>query len=118
MSATTFGKNAYYCEDCKGYVVTIDVDQGVTPMFLRCRATPGCKGMSKSMMYPKEPWPAVDGFGAPIPTEPTYEWYRPGKRERRRLDADSRHHVGQGGLLLRPVAQPSGVIDSKEGRDA
>lgn len=28
-------ENAYWCSKCKGYTVTVDVDDGVTPMFLR-----------------------------------------------------------------------------------
>lgn len=105
-------KNAYYCEDCRGYIVTVDVDAGVTPMFLACRVlgeptdtANTCKGTSKSMMYPDEPWPEHDGHGTPIPTEPTWEWYRPDGRETRELDSGSFEHVAKGGLLLRKKAE-------------
>ena len=32
-------KNIYTCPKCGGQTVTIDVDEGVTPFMLRCRAT-------------------------------------------------------------------------------
>lgn len=76
--------NAYFCVVCEGYIVTIDVALGVTPMFLNCHVlgkpgSPGntCPGLSRSMMYPDPPWPEKDNCGTPIPTEPTWEWYRP-----------------------------------------
>lgn len=105
-------KNAYWCEACHGYVVTIDVDEGVTPMFLACRvkgdpSDPGndCKGMSQSMMYPKEPWPETDGYGNPIPTEPTWEWFKPADPSK--LPPGMREHVEKGGLDLRPIGPRS-----------
>lgn len=104
-------KNAYYCEDCKGYIVTVDRDEGVTPMFLACRVkgdprdpANDCEGTSRSMMYPHEPWPETDGFGTPIPTEPTWEWYAPTAKQLRRLarkEPATAEHVERGGLLLR-----------------
>lgn len=104
-------KNAYWCPECHGYVVTVDVDEGVTPMFLACRVkgdprdqANDCKGQMQSMMYPVEPWPERDGFDTPIPTEPTWEWYAPGSTERKRLRRDEPgvyEHVERGGLLLR-----------------
>jgi hypothetical protein len=103
-SSFTNRKNAYYCETCHGYIVTIDRDGGVTPMFLGCRATDGCAGMSRSMMYPTEPWPERDGLGHAIPTEPTWEWYRPDAAElARERDAGTLEHVRKGGLLLRRI---------------
>lgn len=96
-------KNAYYCDLCKQYTITIDVDEGVTPMFLGCRATEGCKGRATSMMYPAEPWPDS------VPTEPMFEWFKPVltagqlKRHRREFDPFV-DHVQRGGLDLRPVS--------------
>lgn len=101
-------KNAYYCDTCANYVVTIDVDDGVTPMFLACRAlgdpeevTNTCGGMMRSMMYPPEPWPEHDGYGEAIPTEPTWEWYQPDPVELAGVEDGVREHVELGGLLLR-----------------
>lgn len=106
-------KNAYWCERCRGYVVTVDVDEGVTPMFLACRVkgeprAPGndCTGTMRSMMYPDEPWPTEDGHGTPIPTEPAYEWFRPTLQWARRQGADTLLHVKNGGLILRPTVLP------------
>lgn len=103
-------KNAYWCPDCHGYVVTIDLDEGVTPMFLACRVKgePGspendCKGRMHSMMYPDEPWPEVDGHLTPIPTEPTWEWYKPTLKWARRKGPDVFEHVRKGGLMLRKL---------------
>lgn len=102
-------KNAYWCSDCHGYIVTVDVDEGVTPAFLACRVKgeptdPGndCKGHMRSMWYPKEPWPDEDGLGNPIPTEPTWEWYKPTPEQLRRIgNPELTDHVERGGLDLR-----------------
>lgn len=117
--------NAYWCPDCHGYVVTEDVDKGVTPMFLACRVlgepdNPAntCKGRMHSMMYPKQPWPDTDGYDNPIPTEPTWEWYMPDAAELKRLEKKARHndtmaagmldHHQKGGLALRRKAVNDG----------
>lgn len=52
------GVNAYKCPVCGLVTVTIDVDPGVTPMFLGCRRTPGCTGFGESAMYPETDPPA------------------------------------------------------------
>jgi hypothetical protein len=88
-------RNAYACPVCGGLTVTIDVDPGVTPAFLACRAAGDvdlCTGVARSFWY------RVNGL--PI-GEPAWEWYRPTEQEARRLDPYSRSHVGMGGLLLR-----------------
>lgn len=108
--------NAYYCEKCRGYVVTEDVDEGVTPMFLACRVkgdpsdpANNCKGTSRSLMYPEQPWPERDGYGQRIPTRPTWEWYRPTSADFRAFAlvmtserlASLQDHVDRGGLDIR-----------------
>lgn len=105
-------KNAYHCESCGGYIVTVDRDDGVTPMFLACRVKGDpkdprndCKGTSKSMMYPAEPWPEKDGYGHAIPTEPTWEWYAPRTDEANAPDRATFEHVQKGGLLLRKIGR-------------
>ena len=90
--------NAYYCDQCLRYIVTIDTDAGVTPMFLACRATPGCTGRSVSMGYPKQPWPTE----APEPI-PTHEWYRPSAKWARRKGPEMLRHVQDGGLTIRAL---------------
>lgn len=108
-------KNAYHCGECHGYVVTIDVDDGVTPMFLACRvlgepSDPAnlCDGQMSSMMYPDEPWPATDGYGTEIPTEPTWEWYKPERVEYLGLSRPAKEHCDKGGLSLRQKEPANG----------
>ena len=93
MSAEGFAgkKNIYTCDTCHGHIVTIDLEDGVTPFMIGCRATERCKGMMKSSMYR-----VFDQTMAA-----THEWYKPGSAEN--LDYDTRKHVEQGGLLLRPA---------------
>lgn len=89
-------RNAYWCDDCHSYTVVVHRDAGVTPMFLACRATADCRGTSRSMMYPKDPWPAH------IP-EATYEWYLPDAKKLRKMDPAEQDHIMRGGLALREV---------------
>lgn len=100
-------RNAYMCKKCHGFVVTVHVDPGVTPMFLACRVNgePAarvedvvCDGQMVSGMYR----PFSEELG-----EPTYEWYAPDKREYSRLPFRMRDHVDLGGLLLRPILTES-----------
>jgi hypothetical protein len=100
-------RNAYQCQKCKGHVVTVHVDPGVTPMFLACRVNgePAarvedviCDGQMVSGMYR----PFSEELG-----EPTYEWYTPEKREYSRLPFRTKDHVDMGGLLLRPIITKS-----------
>lgn len=54
MSPTPVGEpiwNHYHCDTCQQVTITKHEDPGVTPMFLRCRATPGCEGTGQSAMY-------------------------------------------------------------------
>jgi hypothetical protein len=81
--------NQYTCEECGGVITTIDRDQGVTPMFLNCRATEGCTGRSVSSMY-----------RVPPGLEPDHEWYKPDKLP---SDPGMRQHVKMGGLLIRKI---------------
>lgn len=86
--------NAYLCRDCRGYTMTVDVDEGVTPFMLRCRAEGehgDCGGKAQSLFYRLPP---------ALP-EPAWEFYRPDEAELATLDRASRAHVQQGGLLLR-----------------
>lgn len=95
--------NAYYCPECQGYIVTRDVDEGVTPMLLACRVkgdprdpANDCKGTSRSMGYPRaETWP--------IPRVPTWEWFRPEGEDYLALSEEMRDHVDRGGLHLRRI---------------
>jgi hypothetical protein len=89
-------ENVYTCPKCKGYTVTIDIDEGVTPFMLRCRANGEnvCDGMATSSFYPQGPRPAD------IPP-PSWEWYKPTGREYRNLSKGMKEHVDKGGLDIR-----------------
>jgi hypothetical protein len=93
--------NAYRCDDCGSHTVVVHVDAGVTPMFLGCRATPGCQGRAVSLGYPEGPIPSHL-----LPAE--WEWYRPERGDRVLRDPAMRSHVEQGGLVLRPAGVPRG----------
>jgi hypothetical protein len=94
-------KNLYQCQTCRGEVVTIDTDNGVTPFMIMCRATPNCKGMMVSSFYRCDQ------------TRPAqFEWYRP--ETIKGLDKATQEHVMKGGLLLRPMPG----VNSKVAHDA
>lgn len=82
-------KNIYVCLKCKGHIVTVDLERGVTPFMLRCRATVSCDGDMQSSMYRV--------FDQEIRAD--HEWYRPTAAEV--LTAREREHVEKGGLLIR-----------------
>jgi hypothetical protein len=91
------GRDAYRCDKCQRYTVTLAVDAGDTPDRLGCRATPGCRGYGVSIGYP-DPWP--EG----VPTVPEWEWYRPDAAALDRIHkagGDTWAHVEAGGLLIR-----------------
>lgn len=83
--------NVYTCEVCSGETVTIDVDEGVTPFYLDCRATKGCSGIARSSMYRPRAGHA----------SPTWEWYRPTQKQARKSGAAMAEHVRLGGLDIR-----------------
>lgn len=81
-------RNSYTCEACSGTYVTVDIDPGVTPMFMRCYATEGCEGTAHSTMY----------TGVPA-NDPTLEWYRP--ETIKGQNPAMVDHLRQGGLAHR-----------------
>lgn len=81
--------NTYTCKTCGKRIVTKDVNEGTTSMFLLCRATRGCSGTMRSGMY------QVDQS-----LTPTHEWYTPEKLPK---DPAMRQHVEMGGLMLREI---------------
>lgn len=90
--------NVYTCGICKGRTVTVDLDEGVTPFLLGCRATGkegDCTGTAQSAMY-----------RVPADSPPAdWEWYRPDDVELARIKKRSRslaEHVEHGGLVIRP----------------
>ena len=83
-------KNRYTCQECGGQIITIDVDEGVTPFTIACRATPGCDGMMCSCFY-----------SIPQHLAAQYEWVRP--KSLKGYDASMREHIRLGGLVLREI---------------
>lgn len=90
--------NAWKCPECDGLTVAVHVDAGVTPMFLRCRFTEGCRGMAVSQMYPAPP---VPGW---IMLLLDWEWYKPTAAETAKLNHEMREHIERGGLDIRPLS--------------
>ena len=86
--------NVFICS--KGHkTVTIDTDDGVTPMMLRCRQRDddgkhNCTEMACSSFY------KVDQI-----LKPDYEWYRPSSFKG--YDVNTKEHLKLGGLLLRKI---------------
>lgn len=80
-------KNAYECDGCGYYIITIDRDPGVTPFMKRCE---NCQGMAYSKMYRVQ-----DRL------EPTHEWYRPASLAG--VPTSAYDHIEKGGLLLRSI---------------
>jgi hypothetical protein len=106
MSEKAGEKNIYTCNLCKGHIITVNLVDGTTPMFLPCKATPNCGGEMQSSWYmnvPDEP--------------PTHEWFKPTdfKIYPKRIRAGMKEHVGKGGLDIRPITQAdSGPITDDE----
>lgn len=87
--------NIYTCDTCGGKTVTVDIDDGVTPMMIDCRASGNegdCLGTAMSAMYRVRPGEAG---------EPQWEWYKPKELAMRALSPGMLEHVKMGGLLLR-----------------
>lgn len=91
------GSENYTCGTCKQRILTVHVDTGVTPMFLACRATPGCKGNMASMMYAAPPAELLHTFGM----VPVFEWYMPSVKKQKKMSLSTQNHCNRGGLLLR-----------------
>lgn len=88
-----YATNVYTCNKCKGRTVTIDIDEGVTPFMLNCRASGDeetCNGMAESSFY-----------NNPLNLEPQWEWYRPDTIERANSSIGMREHANKGGLFIR-----------------
>lgn len=83
--------NAYDCDTCGEPTVFRHVDQGTTPMFMRCLVTKGCTGTATSRMYQG------------VTDEPTHEWYRPTESELRKVSPEIQDHVRRGGLMFREI---------------
>ena len=92
--------NVYVCP-CGHQVVTIDVDEGVTPFMIPCPT--GCKpvqagfkvGLAQSSFYQVDQRHEI----------PEWEWYKPSSRERKTLGFSRAEleYIKQGGLMMREL---------------
>lgn len=90
-------KNIYTCP--AGHdTITVDVDEGVTPMMLRCRqrvadGKHNCTEMARSHFYNLTP--------EELKRDPEYEWFKPASLKG--LSPQMKEHVKMGGLELRKI---------------
>ena len=85
-------RNAYTCDVCDQHLVTVDTDEGCTPMMIPCEVTPNCPGTMHSHWYSG----AV--VKSSIPT--THEFRRPTPEEYLLLTPAFQEHIDAGGLEL------------------
>jgi hypothetical protein len=100
--------NGYQCDPkggCGGIYLTVDLDPGVTPMFMPCLITPDCEGLAVSLGYPRALPPAK------LPL--LLEWYAPDPLYT--LPADIEEHVRKGGLVRRPTDEAPEWVKEKIG---
>jgi hypothetical protein len=100
--------NAWRCEECDFPFLAFDRHPGATPMMVSHRAfepDTDCTGMCASVFYNREGIyrAAIDLGQGGQQIRPSHEWYRPSAAELRRAEPAVRHHVAQGGLLVREV---------------
>lgn len=87
--------NGYRCQTCGRTTWTIDADEGVTPMFLKCLSG-FCSGTGQSL-----------GYHAPDGVVPTFRWRKASNGEMkrwRRDDPSMYEHCQMGGLVLEAIA--------------
>lgn len=88
---------------CLHWIVTIDREAGVTPMFVKCGH---CGGTASSRMYK-----VGDGL------EPTHEWFRPTSADQMPEGYSVEgvaYHLENGGLLLRPIGDGKWIRPTPE----
>lgn len=91
--------NGWICDKCHEVTYAIHLDEGVTPFYLGCRVTDGCKGLAESLFYPdSRPPPHVIA-------EVKWEWYEPNNVRYQTLNENEKDHVDKGGLLIRELTE-------------
>lgn len=121
-------ENVYVCNLCGRLMITVDVDTGVTPMFINCRAGDDkCQGSAISGMYPLAPRPAS------LPA-PEWEWFRPplsqyfcpmsdyelkgGLTLRKRTDREPVYHKGEWDVEFNVFVPEPVAVTANEPRDS
>jgi len=95
LPKTALKYNGYICDTCDRGYLTLDLHEGVTPMFTQCFATEGCEGRAHSLGYPNGEPPAEYG-------EPIIHWYKPDAVELLKIEKNNPvlfDHVKRGGLM-------------------
>jgi len=88
--------NGYQCEVCDRVFISVDLHEGVTPMFSPCFATEGCRGKAHSLGYPEGGKKPPEKFGPAI-----IEWYKPTEAEYQKMSYELQQHIRKGGLARR-----------------
>ena len=99
MTEPAGAKNIYLCDHCGYEIVTVNVDEGTTPMLIACQVKTGspevrCHGTMCSVWY-----------RVSQDTRPTHEWYQPSPKWARRKGEAMLDHVRRGGLVLREIEE-------------
>lgn len=84
--------NIYICNRCQYAMTTVDIDEGVTPFYTRCRSCG--KPEARSSMYRV-------GYDH---VKPTHAWYRPDTLDGI-MDWGTQKHLMDGGLILRELTE-------------
>jgi len=85
-------RNLYTCASNLHLIVTVDRDEGTTPMMILC---PHCGDWARSSFY------QIPLFAAGI--EPEYEWRKPTEHELRECSHDMLEYYRLGGLKKLPL---------------
>jgi hypothetical protein len=93
-------RNAYFCKECRKVTITVDIDNGVTPMFIKCHYCYGA--MANSFMYNLPGCLRYDFSNGKIAELPAdLEWYKPSSEEYEKLSPHEKEHIDKGGLIYR-----------------
>lgn len=91
-------KNMYVCQ--YGHqTVTVNAANGTTPFMILC---PRCD-ISETVELAGKYWAFSRMYGIPQHLPAEYEWYKPSKKQAKRLTGDEKEHVKSGGLLMRKL---------------
>lgn len=87
--------NNYICDTCGYLTKTVDVHEGVTPMFIRC----GCCGQTTKSTFYKDTVPNQ---------KPEFEWRVPSLKELGKYKSNPAmlDHIFQGGLEMFKINHP------------
>jgi len=100
-------KNIYVCQECCGHIVSVDLDEGVTPFMIGCEATLTCKGWMQSSFYRV--------FDQKM--RASHEWYKPPEPEIAAMSVAMQDHVRKGGLVMRRATGASEATAVTSGRE-